>query len=355
MNRHYFFWIALIAFLSLIFTFFTMWQDIQPPIPPVVEQKLQPHPQSPFSTYISGVGIVEPSSDNISIGTPINRIIEKVWVQVGVTVKKGDVLFQLEDQDLKADLANRQASYQIAQAKLKKLEALPRQEDVVAAEADFKTTQIAFNQAKDDYERVQGLQDSRALSQQEIQRRSFNYEQAEAKWQQAQAQLNKVKSGTWRPDLDIAQLEVQQAKVSIERAQAEIQRTFIRSPLDGKVLQVRIHEGEYPAVMSFQGPLMIIGNTDEMYLKVSINQFDTSHFRPDAPAVAFFRGNTRISFPLEFVRLEPFLVNKHNLTNEITEKVDTRVLQVIYRIKKEDQLIFVGQQMDVFIKADFPL
>lgn len=355
MNRYYFFWIILIALLSMFFTFFYIWQDIKPPpLPSPSEEKLQAHPLSPFSSYISGVGIVEPSSDNISIGTPINRIVEKVWVQVGMTTKKGDILLQLEDQDLQADLAARHATYQIALAKLKKLEALPRQEDLIAAEADLKAVQIDVNQAKDQYDRVQGLQDSRALSQQEIDRRRFNYEQADAKWQQAQAHLNKIKSGTWKPDLEIAQLEVQEAKVNIERVQADLQRTVIRSPIDGKILQVKIHEGEYPAAVSIGGPLMIIGNTDELYLKVSINQFNAPYFRSNAPAVAFVRGNPRIYFPLEFVHLEPFLINKNNMTNEITEKVDTRVLQVIYHIKKNEQTIFIGQQMDVFIEAEFP-
>ena len=72
------------------------------------------------------------------------------------------------------------------------------------------------------------------------------------------------------------------------------------------------------------------------------------------PSYCLFKRNARIEFPLEFVRLEPYLVNKQNFTNEITDKVDTRVLQVIYRIKKHDHPIFIGQQMDVFIEAEFP-
>lgn len=139
-----------------------------------------------------------------------------------------------------------------------------------------------------------------------------------------------------------------------DRIQTDIQRTIIRSPLNGKVLQIKIHEGEFPTAISLQGPLMIVGNIDEIYLKVSINQFDAPYFRPEAHAVSFLRGNARVEFPLEFIRLEPFLVNKQNLTNEITEKVDTRVLQVIYRIITKDEKIFVGQQMDVFIEAQFP-
>lgn len=354
MNRNYFFWLVLIVFLCIFLTFFSIWETAKPshPVPP--PEQFSFHAIAPFHSYISGVGIVEASSDNISISTPVNRIVNKVYVAVGKEVHKGDILFTLEDNDLQADLAIRQFAYEISLAQLQKLEELPRQEDLMAARASFKNAQIALNESKHQYEMVQGLQDSRALSMQEINRRRFNYEQAEARWEEAQANLNKIKAGTWQPDLAIARLESAQSKANVDRIQAEIERTMIRSPIDGKVLQVKIHEGEFPTVVSLTGPLMIVGNTDEMYLKVSINQFDAPYFRSTAPAVAFLRGNARIEFPLEFVRLEPYLVNKQNLTNEITEKVDTRVLQVIYHIKKRDQNIFVGQQMDVFIEAEFP-
>lgn len=97
---------------------------------------------------------------------------------------------------------------------------------------------------------------------------------------------------------------------------------------------------------------MILGNINPLHVRVSINQFDASYYRSTASAVAFLQGNALVQFPLHFVRIEPYFVTKQNLTNEIGEKVDTRVLQVIYCFDKEDQRIFVGQQMDVFIETD---
>lgn len=353
MNRHYFLWILFIALLSVLLIFYSLWESAKPPNFP--ETSSIHHPLVPFKSYISGAGIVEASSDNISIGTPVNRIVEKVLVNIGQQVKKGDILFILEHQDLQAELAARKVDEDIAKAKLQKIEALPRREDLAAAEAALRNAQVELNQAQNQYEMVQGLQDSRALSQQEINRRRFSYEQAQARWQESQSHLMKIQAGTWKPDLTIASLEVQQAKASFDRVLAEIARTVIRSPIDGKVLQINIHEGESSATVEASSrPLMIVGNTEEIYLKVSINQFDAPYFHSEAQAVAFLRGNPRIEFPLEFVRLVPYLVNKQNLTNEITDRVDTRVLQVIYLIKNQDHHIFVGQQMDVFIEAEFP-
>jgi hypothetical protein len=96
---------------------------------------------------------------------------------------------------------------------------------------------------------------------------------------------------------------------------------------------------------------MVLGNIDDLYLRVSINQLDISSFRPTGAAVAFLQGTGNVEYPLEFVRVEPFLVSKENLTNELSETVDTRVLHIIYRIKKDHAMLFVGQQMDVFINT----
>jgi hypothetical protein len=70
-----------------------------------------------------------------------------------------------------------------------------------------------------------------------------------------------------------------------------------------------------------------------------------------AKAIATVRGNADLRTPVTFVRFEPFVLPKKSLTGESTERVDTRVLQVIYRVENEALPLFVGQQMDVFIEA----
>jgi hypothetical protein len=63
------------------------------------------------------------------------------------------------------------------------------------------------------------------------------------------------------------------------------------------------------------------------------------------------RGNAHLQTPLTFVRFEPFVVPKTSLTGASNERVDTRVLQIIYRVDRDDLPVFVGQQMDVFIEG----
>jgi HlyD family secretion protein len=352
MNRGYFKWILMLALACISIISIFMWKESLRKAPSPTFQAVA-RPFSPFPSYISAVGIVEATGGNIYIGSPVNRVVDKVEVAVGQKVKEGDVLFRLESHDLNADLASRNIDYENAVANLKKLESLPRKEDVDSATAQLKSAQISLEQAKSQYERVAGLQHSGAMSDEEVTRRRFVLEEAEAKFQQALANMDKIKAGAWPPDLEIARLKVKQSKAAVQRAETDIARTIIRAPSAATILQIKIHEGEFPPSDSSRTPAMIIGNTDTLNLRVNINQFDASDYKTNAPALAFLQGNTKVGFPLKFVNLEPFLVTKQNLNNDITEKVDTRVLQAIYCFEEGEKRVYVGQQMDVFIETHF--
>lgn len=348
MHRKYFLGIVIVALLCLFMIFTYLWKEIESP---ATKDPVITPPLAPFPSYISGVGIAEPSTQNISIGIPLNRVVEKVLVQVGSKVKEGDILIMLENEDLQANLQIQETLYKIALAKLQKLSELPRESDLNLSKASLDTAELNYKLAKDQYEMVQKLPDQRALSKEDIRKRQFNVEIAEKKLKQATARYEKIKEGTWKPDLEIARLEALEARDNMNRVNTEFQKTFIRSPINGTVLQLKIQPGEISPQDTLRSPVMILGNIHEMHLRVSINQLDIPYFEESAKAIAYTQGNANISYALEFVRIEPFLVDKQNVTNEITEKIDTRVFQIIYRIKPDGHFVLPGQQMDVFIEA----
>ncbi len=279
-------------------------RDDEPPAAP---------PAQDFTKTVAGVGLVEAASENIVIGTPLSGLVEKVYVQVGQTVAAGQPLFRLDTRHLEADLAVRRAAEQAAQARA--------------------TTQGELLADLDDQlSRIRKLDAQKVVSTDERKRIEFARSVAFARVAEAQAELAS-------------------ARAQSEAVATEIERSTIKAPVNATVLQVKIRRGEFVAAGASQIAPMILGDLTSLHVRVDIDEIDASRVDPTAAAYARPRGHAEARVPLEFVRFEPFIIPKRSLTGDPTERVDTRVLQCIYRATEQSVPLFIGQQMDVFLEA----
>jgi multidrug efflux pump subunit AcrA (membrane-fusion protein) len=340
--------LPLLALCGVLFAVYTViaGQRQLPPAPPVAQPA-----NAPYDNKVAGAGIVETASENIAISTPVSGLVTDVKVVVGSDVKQGDELFRLDTRDLQAELAVRQAALASAQQKLAKLKAMPRAEDLPPAEAKVVEAQASLADARNQLKLWQSVGDTRAVSQDELDRKRFAEQVAEARLDQARTELASLKAGAWKPDLDIAAGDVAAADAQVRATQTEIDRRIVRAPITGRVLQVKVHPGEYAPTGVMAQPLILMGNVDKLVVRVDIDENDAWRIDPTAAAVAFVRGNRDLKTGLQFVRVEPYVVPKRSLTGESTERVDTRVLQVLYSFDRDALPVYVGQQMDVFIAA----
>ena len=279
-----------------------------PPSPPVVDPSAPP-----FKSSVAGAGIVEANTENIAIGTLVAGVVSEVYVSVGSKVNARDPLFKIDDRDLKAQLAIRQTALRVARANVK----------VEKAQVDDLRNQLL---------RAEILSHEQVISDDELDRRRYAVQTAEAKVAHARA-------------------EVASAQAQVKETETNLDRIIVRAPCNGEVLQAKIHLGEFAPAGVTQTPLMIFGNTEPLNVRVDVDENDAWRVHTEAPAVAFLRGNREIKTSLKFVHFEPYVIPKKSLTGDSTERVDTRVLQVIYSIEHSNLPIFAGQQMDVFIEA----
>jgi multidrug efflux pump subunit AcrA (membrane-fusion protein) len=306
---------------------------------------------APYKSYVAGAGIIEASTENIAIGTIVPGVVTNVYVKPGDKVKAGDPLFKIDDRSLKAELQVRNASLVQARATLERLEKLPRPEDIPVAQAKVTEAEMLLADATDQMTMYDRVDDKRAVSQDELDRRRFAVRVAEARLAAAQSQLDLLKAGTWKPEIEIAKAQITAAEAQVASTQTEIERLTTRAPVDGDLLQVKIRLGEYAPAGVLSTPLILMGNLDRLHVRVDVDENDAWRIRPAAAASAFVRGNRDIKTPLQFVRIEPYVVPKRSLTGESVERVDTRVLQIIYSFERSDMPVYVGQLMDVFIEA----
>ena len=279
------------------------------PVP--VSQPVAEPSQPPFGHYIAGSGIIEASTENIQISTPVPGMVTNIPVRVGQQVDAGDVLFQLDTRDLEAELKVRKAALDLALSKVPE-------------------AQASVDDTRRMYEMYQAVSDPRAITQEELSKRKFGLVAAEARLAQAAA--------------DVASVEAQ-----VSQTKTEIRRRMITAPVTGQVLQLKVHLGEYAQVGPLATPLMVLGETREVNIRTDIDENDAWRFSNRARAIAYVRGNPKLSTPLTFVRVEPYVVPKKSLTGDSMERVDTRVLQVLFGFRRDQLQVYVGQQMDVYI------
>ncbi|MCI0685101.1 MAG: efflux RND transporter periplasmic adaptor subunit [Gemmataceae bacterium] len=307
--------------------------------------------RSPFVNSVAASGLVEARTENIAIGAALSGLVLEVYVpsdRVGTHVVAGQPLFRVDDRHLKAQLRVAEAQLAMAESRLAKLQQQPRPEELPPSLAKVKAAAANVASTEDQYDRAKRLVERETLAREEYVTRKWAYDAAVHELARAQADYDLLKAGAWKPDIDVAKAAVAEARSQIEQARTEIARATVVAPVDGVVLQVNVRAGERVSDRDTKA-LMVLGDIGTYHVRVDIDERDIARFRPGAPAKAFPRGATDHDVTMQFVRVEPYVVPKKSLTGDNTERVDTRVLQVLYAVDRADRPVYVGQQLDVFI------
>lgn len=305
---------------------------------------------TPYPSSVCGNGIVEPETEIIAIGSPLPGTIQDVFVAVNQLVQVGDPLVRLDDREFQSQLKIRAAAVVVVEEKLNRLESFPRSEELPAKQAKLRECQAELKYESDEFERMHTLFNKRAISDSEFASSRRLLDVAQAKLATADAEFALLKAGTWKPDYLLLKAELAMAKALLEKVQCDLDRLTVRSPIEGRILQVNIHPGEYvhtPPIKS----IILMGNTARLHVRVSIDEHEIDRIRENAPAKASRRGRKNKMVDLNFLRIEPYVTPKNELTGDSLELVDSRVLQVVYVVEPSESMLFVGQELDVFIEA----
>jgi len=295
----------------------------------------------------------------IAIGANVSGVVTQVRVKPGDRIKEGEVLFQIDDRSQKADLLQKQAEWQAAKAKLIELKAqiAPAVARVQSASAIVRQTKSDLAEQQSQLNRTRSLSAAAAVSGEEFNRRGLAVEvsaakvaEAEGKLAEAQANLELLQGPGGAPTLAVQEATIASAKATLEKAQTNLDLQTVRAPRDATVLQVKVRTGEFAQAAALAEPLMVLGVIDPLHVRVDIDEAEIPRFQPGAKAFASLKGDPNRKAPLTFVRVEPLVIPKKSLTGSVSERVDTRVMQIIYRLDPTDLRASPGQQLDVYIQ-----
>jgi HlyD family secretion protein len=270
-------------------------------------------PAKPFKQAVAATGILESLSENVAIGVPLSGLVTDVFVQVNDMVKKDQPLLKIDDRELRAEQFSIIAQQEISQAQI----------TVSEAQLAKLESQLA---------RLNSISDRRAVSEDDLANRKQDVAVAASQLAAARAQLAATEA-------------------SLKRNALLIERLTILAPREGSIIQLNIRSGEF-ASSAPKNSAIVLGDITKLQVRADIDEQNATRIRQGQPAYGYLKGDPSVTFPLEFIRVEPYVIPKISLTGSSTERVDTRVLQVIYSLTRPiDPPLYVGQQVDVFIEA----
>jgi HlyD family secretion protein len=321
---------------------------------------------NPYEQGVYANGIVESlqeSGSNISLYPEVGGTVTEILVHEGSHVKKGTVLVRMDDSVQRATADQQQAQADAAQAQLDQLRAEPRPEALAVAQAQLESAKASVKSADDDRMKQQtaykSLPDS--VSRMVLDQATNASALARANLAVAQRNLELVKAGAWSYELKNQEALANSLAKGAAAARALLAKYTITAPVDGDVLSITATVGSYVSSLgtldtysSGAAPLLVMG-TGEDYgaVRCYVDEILISKLKniEAVQATMFLRG-TEVQIPLEFVRVQPLVSPKVQLSNERTERVDLRVLPIIFRFKKpENSQIYPGQLVDVYLKA----
>jgi HlyD family secretion protein len=327
----------------------------QPPVfPPVA---------SPYDTAIYADGIVESdqsNGSNVNIYPEVSGPVTHVLVHEGQEVAADTTLFTIDDSVQRANTEQLRLQSEAALALLDELKAQPREETLAIAKAQVGLAEAGLKSARDPYDKdlASYTIDPKSISKDALDTAEDAVRQAAAGLEVARRQYELTRAGAWSYDIVNQEKQFRALRQAYKAADALLKKYTIKAPTGGIVLSIYAAVGSYVSPQGSYDPytegfdqVVIMGQPqDYMAVRCYVDEILVSRL----PSKWHLRAQmsitgTDIKVPLEFVRVQPYVSPKIELSNQRQEKVDLRVLPVIFRFEKKDIPVYPGQLVDVYI------
>jgi HlyD family secretion protein len=329
------------------------------PQPPVFSPAPNPYAQGVYSNGI--IESYQPTGENINLYPEVSGVITQILVTEGQTVKQGSPLLKMDDSVQRATVEQQRSQSEAAHALLEELKAQPRREVLAVskaqldyAKANLKTVEVQLEKLQNSYD-----VDPKSVSKDSLDNAINATNVAKANLEVAVKNYYLTKAGAWSYDIQNQEQQYTALSNTYLAGSALLAKYVIRAPADGVILSIKAAVGSYISSQGVYGtytedfnPVVVMGNPDNnLAVRCYVDEI-LIHRLPDTSKIhaqMFIRG-TNIRIPLEYVRLQPYVSPKIQLSNQRTERVDVRVLPVLFRFEKpKDVQVYPGQLVDVYI------
>lgn len=282
----------------------------------------------PRRQVVAGLGVVEPSSGTIDLAAPALGILSSVRVREGDRVRRGEIVAEIANDDLKARLAQAEATLAIRTAQARLIEEGPRTEEIRKAEAQLREEEGNLRLMQAQFERRQRLVREGAVSSEALNAAGNSLTAARERRSAAENSLQILRQGARPDEIGAARAEVRLAENQLAEARAALAKSFVRASTDGVVLRRYREPGEAISTQNIV-PVVQIADLSRLVVRTQIDENDIAELsigqsaEISAPAL----NGRRLAGRVE--RISPRLGAKIVSSDSPTEKRDARVLDVI--------------------------
>jgi len=301
---------------------------------------------------VAGAGRVEPSSEDIKLGAELSGKLKSVFVEEGETVKRGQILAELVNSDYQAQVESARAEVAQKEAELRKVINGARREERREALSSVHEAEAVMNHAQAEMLRYQKLFAAGVVSREEAESYAKEYEVAKAKHQVNLQRHTLIDEDAREEDVAMAQANLSAARAKLDEAQALLAKTFLHSPIDGRVLRKHHRAGESVSNGStVPDPIFTLGDTRSLRVRVDVDEADISKIALHQKAYVTADAYGDKKFWGYVVRIGQELGRKNVRTDEPTERVDMKILETLIQLDDKTELP-IGLRVNSFITTE---
>lgn len=293
---------------------------------------------------IEASGTLEATEVKVSAKVPGQ--IQKILIQEGSPVKTGDTLLVLDRSTLELQWKQAQAGVELAQAQYMLLLNGARSEDVHLAEEALKQAETSFKSASDDYARMKELFASNTVSKKQFDDAEARYTVAQAQWNSAQQNLQKMQRFARPEDLAAAKARLDQSKASADLIKKQYNDAYILAPVAGTVTSKPVEEGE---LIGTGTTVATISRLEKMNLMIYVSEAELGKVKLGGAANVVIDTYPDKNFPGKVIYISPIaeFTPKNIQTKEDRTKL---VFGVKLEVENNDGTLKSGMPADAFIR-----
>lgn len=300
----------------------------------------------PPGEWIGGLGVIEPAAPESRLGPGVPGRIASVHVEEGQHVDAGAVLVELESNAERAALAAAEADVAVAEAQLARTRAGVRSEDLEALSSEASAAHARAELSAGILARLEAAAHGGGVTADELDRARRQAEADRLTAETAEARRRAGVNG--RPiDVRVADAQLQAAIARRDRARAELDRLRIVAPIAGEILEVHHRVGEYVQPVGAE-PVVVLGDTSTLRARIDIDERDVARVAVGARALITVDALPEERFEGRVVAIGHRMGRKNVRTDEPTERIDTKILEVVVELGAVDRLI-VGQRVMAYV------